>query len=99
MEAVCPRCLYSFFPFPPKVSDIPKDAVYAHECKTGFIRPYPQFICSDCKPFNEDTVLISLERITEINRQRKFAKFREKEEEDRFAIELAESLPEGIPIE
>ena len=98
MEAVCPRCLFSFFPFPKKKADIPKDAVYAHECKSGFIRPMPQFLCSDCKPFNEDTVLISLEKITEINRQRKFRKFREKEKEEELAKTIAESFPEGLPL-
>ena len=95
MEAVCPRCLFSYFPSPKHKADIPKDAVYAHECKSGFIRPFPQFLCSDCKPFNEDTVLISSEKITEINRKRKFRKFRE--DGDRLIKEIEDPFPEGLP--
>ena len=83
MEAICPRCMFSFFPFAskPKLC-IPSDGVYAHECKTGYIRPYPQFLCSECKPFNEDTKLMSLDVIAKTNHERKLTRFRMQDEEE-----------------
>ena len=83
MEVECPRCLYSFFPGVPLFSkDTPKDLVYAHECKTGYIRIYPQFMCSSCGPFNEETSLLSLRGIAETNHRRKLDRIRMDDEKE-----------------
>ncbi len=91
MECTCPRCLFSFFPEikkPEPTVDKPKDLVYAHDCMSGYWRPYPQFMCSMCGPENEETVLISRAHIETINAERKAQRFRERDEDDIFDREL-----------
>ena len=92
MEAICPRCLFSFFPCREEPPCDISDAVYAHECKTGYIRPYPQFLCSNCKPFNEDTKLMSMQTITKTNRARKQQRIREASEDKIYESELEMAL-------
>ena len=76
----CPRCLLEFYSTKDVCSIVDSPTrVYAHECSSGFIRPYPQIICSDCGPSNEDTVLMSLAEIERINESRKRAKYINKE--------------------
>lgn len=91
MECTCPRCLYSFFPEIKKAEpavDKPKDIVYSHDCTSGYWRPYPQFMCKECGPDNSDTELMSLSRISEINKERKEQRFRERDEDSIFEAEL-----------
>ena len=80
MEAMCPRCLYSFFPAVKTPEACPPSPVYAHECATGYYRPYPQFMCSLCGPGNDDTILMSAGEVVSINRDRKLTHFRELED-------------------
>ena len=83
MEVECPRCLYSFFPGVPLFSkDAPQDTVYAHECTTGYIRPYPQFMCTTCGPLNTETKLMSLRHVTFTNQTRKMARYRMEDERE-----------------
>lgn len=92
MECTCPRCLYSFFPSKaPKteaVEHTPNGIVYAHDCTSGYWRPYPQFMCTLCGPENGDTVLVSREKIETINSERKVQRFRERDEDDILDREL-----------
>ena len=92
MECTCPRCMYAFFPRLKGVDEAKaerfKDLVYAHDCTSGYWRPYPQFMCSSCGPENSETVLVSRAQIETINAERKVKRFRERDEDDIFDREL-----------
>jgi hypothetical protein len=52
-EVTCPRCSFTHHKrFEPMAKE---EGVLVHTCVSGYIRPYPTEICTDCKEGKRDT--------------------------------------------
>lgn len=93
---ICPRCLLEFFTDPKQRSQTKAETVvYAHLCKSGYIRPYPHKYCSDCKGVGDDnTELMSLDQIRKTNQHKKRTFFRDFQRNQEPETDLVLKAPE-----
>jgi hypothetical protein len=96
----CPNCKFEFFEYKPTTKPrLEIGEILAHECSTGYLRPYRSEHCSDCfralSEFNTPipkTLIAKRESVMKENRKRKTRYFREM---DMTTVELEEEATEA----